>query len=69
MEALPEQDLIAIAAYASFAPGGERSRTGVVVKVRGAIVHWASVKQLLATLSSCEAELVASVTGLKLGLG
>eukprot|EP00975_Prorocentrum_lima_P047486 9928359-Prorocentrum_lima.AAC.1 len=29
MEALPEQDLIEISAVASFAPGGERSGTGV----------------------------------------
>eukprot|EP00975_Prorocentrum_lima_P014986 3179178-Prorocentrum_lima.AAC.1 len=29
MEALPEQDLTEISACASFAPGGERSRTGV----------------------------------------
>eukprot|EP00975_Prorocentrum_lima_P026054 5477639-Prorocentrum_lima.AAC.1 len=63
MEALPGQDLIDISAYAGFAPGGERSRTGVVVNVFGAIVHWASVKQSFTTLSSCEAELVAAVTG------
>eukprot|EP00975_Prorocentrum_lima_P067820 12917177-Prorocentrum_lima.AAC.1 len=66
MEALPEQGLLDISANASFAPGGERSRIGVVVEVLGAIVHWASVKQSLTTLSSCEAELV---TGVKLGLG
>eukprot|EP00975_Prorocentrum_lima_P070636 12933225-Prorocentrum_lima.AAC.1 len=69
MEALPEQDMIEISADAGFAPGGERSRTGVVVKVVAVIVHWASVKQTLTTLSSCEAELVAAVTGVKLGLG
>eukprot|EP00975_Prorocentrum_lima_P062286 12884857-Prorocentrum_lima.AAC.1 len=28
MEALPEQDVIEVSAYSSFAPGGERSRTG-----------------------------------------
>eukprot|EP00975_Prorocentrum_lima_P046212 9665303-Prorocentrum_lima.AAC.1 len=66
MEALPEQDMIEISAYASFAPGGERSRTGVVVKVFGVIVHWASVRQSLTALSSCETELVAAVTGVKL---
>eukprot|EP00975_Prorocentrum_lima_P071079 12935694-Prorocentrum_lima.AAC.1 len=69
MEALPEQDTIETSADASFAPGGERSRTGVVVKVYGVIVHSASVKHTLTTLSSCEAELVAAVTGVKLGLG
>eukprot|EP00975_Prorocentrum_lima_P024183 5088979-Prorocentrum_lima.AAC.1 len=61
--------MIEVSADASFAPGGERSRTGVVVKVYGVIVHWASVKQSLTTLRSCEAELVASVTGVNLGLG
>eukprot|EP00975_Prorocentrum_lima_P010582 2246427-Prorocentrum_lima.AAC.1 len=69
MEALPEQDMIAISADASSAPGGERSRAGVVVKVYGVIVHWASAKQTSTALSSCEAELVAAVTGVKLGLG
>eukprot|EP00975_Prorocentrum_lima_P022016 4633603-Prorocentrum_lima.AAC.1 len=69
MEAQPEQDMIEISADASFAPGGEISRAGVVVKVHGVIVHWASVKQTLTTLSSYEAELVAAVTGVKLGMG
>eukprot|EP00975_Prorocentrum_lima_P006759 1456023-Prorocentrum_lima.AAC.1 len=54
-EALEEQDMIDISADASLAPGAERSRTGVVVKVFGVIVHWASVKQSLTRLSSCEA--------------
>eukprot|EP00975_Prorocentrum_lima_P016470 3491271-Prorocentrum_lima.AAC.1 len=35
----------------------------------GVIVHRASVKQSLTTLSLCEAELVAAATGVKLGLG
>eukprot|EP00975_Prorocentrum_lima_P051361 10758945-Prorocentrum_lima.AAC.1 len=69
MEAIPEPGVIESSADASFASGGERSRTGVVVKVFGAIVHWASVKQSLTTLSSCVAELVVAVTGVKLGLG
>eukprot|EP00975_Prorocentrum_lima_P071447 12937700-Prorocentrum_lima.AAC.1 len=67
MEALPGQEMIEISADASFAPGGEIPRTGVVVKVYGVIVHWASVKQTLTTLCSCKAELVAAVTGVKLG--
>eukprot|EP00975_Prorocentrum_lima_P028425 5973908-Prorocentrum_lima.AAC.1 len=69
MEALPEQDMIEISADATFAPGGEISRAGVVVKVYGVIVHWANVKQTLTPLSSCEAELVAAVTVVTLGLG
>ena len=32
-------------------------------------MHWVCKKQTLATLSSCEAELSASVHGLKIGLG
>ena len=33
------------------------------------VVHWMCKKQTLATLSSCEAELSASIHGLKMGLG
>eukprot|EP00975_Prorocentrum_lima_P071006 12935227-Prorocentrum_lima.AAC.1 len=58
-----------MSANASFAPGGERSRTGVVVKLFGVVVHWGSGRQSLPALSSCEAELVAPATGVKLGLG
>ncbi len=64
-----DHEAIEISADASFSPGGDRSRTGVVVRLFGTIVHWASVKQSLTTLSSCEAELVAAVTGIKLGMG
>ena len=35
----------------------------------GSVVHWVCEKQTLATLSSCEAELSASVHGLNIGLG
>eukprot|EP00975_Prorocentrum_lima_P033497 7025107-Prorocentrum_lima.AAC.1 len=63
VEEPPAPDIIEISADASFAPGGERSRTGVAVKVFGVVVHWASVKQSLNTLSSREAESVAAVTG------
>eukprot|EP00975_Prorocentrum_lima_P013745 2923328-Prorocentrum_lima.AAC.1 len=62
MEPLP-QDMVEISADASLTLGGERSRTGVAVKLFGVIVHWTSVRQSLTTLSSCEAELVAAVTG------
>ena len=58
-----------IASDASFCPGGDRSRTGIVISWMGAVVHWVCKKQTLATLSSCEAELSASVHGLKIGLG
>eukprot|EP00975_Prorocentrum_lima_P026973 5673026-Prorocentrum_lima.AAC.1 len=64
-----EDAKVEISADASFAPGGERLSTGVVVNLFGVAVHWASVKQSLTALSSCEAELVAAVTGVKLGVG
>ena len=60
---------VEISADASFAPGGDRSRTGLVIKVNGMIVHWASKKQPLTSLSSCEAELEAAVMGSKFGCG
>ena len=58
-----------IASHASFCPGGDRSRTGIVILWMGSVVHWVCKKQTLATLSSCEAELSASAHGLKMGLG
>ena len=58
-----------IASDASFCPGGDRPRTGIVIMWMGSVVHWVCKKQTLATLSSCEAELSASVHGLKIGLG
>ena len=58
-----------IASDASFCPGGDRSRTGIVIMWMGAVVHWVCKTQTLATLSSCEAELSASVHGIKIGLG
>ena len=58
-----------IASDASFCPGGDRSRTGIVILWMGMVVHWMCKKQTLATLSSCEAELSASIHGLKMGLG
>ena len=57
-----------IAYDASFAPGGDRSRSGVVILLNGQVVHHASNKQSLTSVSSCEAEINAGVMGLKLGL-
>eukprot|EP00975_Prorocentrum_lima_P049665 10392159-Prorocentrum_lima.AAC.1 len=37
--AIPGQDLVEVSADASCAPGGERSRTGVVVKVPVSYTH------------------------------
>ena len=33
------------------------------------VIHWASSKQSIVSISSCEAELNANVTGVKLGIG
>eukprot|EP00975_Prorocentrum_lima_P063966 12894724-Prorocentrum_lima.AAC.1 len=63
-----EDSKLYISTNGSFAPGGARPRT-VVVKLCGVVVHWASVKQSLTALRYCEAELVAAITGVKLGLG
>ena len=57
-----------IATDASLGPGGGRSRSGVVVLLNGVPVHWASTRQSMTALSSCEAEVIAHVAGLKLGL-
>ena len=54
---------------ASHSPGGGVSRTGVVIHVNGIVVHWASHRQSMMTLSSCESEIVAHVTGFKLMIG
>jgi len=54
---------------ASLAPGGDRSRTGIVIAMNGYIVHWISKRQGLAATSSCEAELNGSFLGLKTGIG
>ena len=53
---------------ASFAPGGAKSRSGVVIMMNGHVVHWTSKKQSIVTLSTCESEMLAQVTGMKLGL-
>ena len=41
-----------IASDASFCPGGDRSRTGIVILWMGMVVHWMCKKHTLATLSS-----------------
>ena len=54
---------------ASFAPGGDRSRDGVVIYWRGGLVFWYSKKQHLATLSTPESELGGCIPGIKFGIG
>ena len=53
---------------ASFAPAGDRSRTGVVIFWKGGTIFWHTKRQGMATLSTAEAELGAGVPGLKYGL-
>ena len=57
-----------IAADASWAPGGDRSISGVVILVLGAIVHWRSQKQSGAALAVHGAELNSVVTGTTVGI-
>jgi len=61
--------VMCVSTDASHSPGGGASRTGVVIQVNGVVVHWASHRQSLTTLSSCESEIVAHVTGFKLMMG
>ena len=53
---------------ASLAPGADRSRSGVIIKVGGILVHWSSTKQSIVAISSCDAEINATVTGVKLAM-
>ena len=50
---------------ASFAPGGDKSRSGYCIYLGGHLVHWGSAKQQLTALNSCEAEFEAAVVGVK----
>ena len=65
-----QQDVptILISTDASFAPGGGKSRTGVVVLLDDMVVHWMTGRQTRTSCSTCEAELLASKTGLQVGL-
>ena len=49
-------------------PTGDRSRTGIVVYWRGNLIFSHSSNQSMATLSTAEAEMGATVPGLKYGL-
>ena len=70
IQAVPSDDeIVESSADGSFSAGGGRSRTGVVVLFRDAIVHWASQRQTMTSLSSCESEIHGACAGVKLGLG
>ena len=53
---------------ASHAPGGDRSRSGVVILLGGVVIHCHSSKQSITAISTCESEIEASHVGLKLGM-
>ena len=53
---------------ASFAPGGDRTRTGVVINGMYVIVHMCACRHALATSSAHEAELNGTVAGVHFGL-
>ena len=63
-----EAPQVLVATDASFAPGGGRSRTGIIVMVNDIIVHWMTGRQDRTALSTCEAELLAHRKGLQVGL-
>ena len=60
--------VVDVATDASSAPGGDRSRSGIVVKVGNHIVHWATNRQTITAISSFEAELNATMVGIKIGI-
>ena len=59
---------VLVATDASFAPGGGKSRSGIIVMVNDIIVHWMTSRQERVSLSTCEAELLAHRKGLQIGL-
>ena len=63
-----EEWRLEITTDASHAPGGDRSRTGVVILLGGVVLHWHSGKQTLTAMSTCESEIEASHIGMKLGM-
>ena len=69
LDARRQDDFIVdIATDASFAPGGDRSRSGIAIKVGNHIAHRATNRQTITAISSCEAELNATVVGIKIGV-
>ena len=57
-----------IEADTSFAASGDRSRTGIMIYWRGNPIFWHSSNQSMATLSTAESEMGATVPGLKYGI-
>ncbi|CAE7232438.1 TY1B-NL2 [Symbiodinium natans] len=54
---------LSVSADASFAAGGDRSRSGVAALLCGQLVQWSSVRQSLAAASAVEAEIQAAGLG------
>ena len=51
----------------SFAPECQRSQEAAVIYWRGMTIHWSSSRQAFIAQSTCEAELVSTVSGANLG--
>lgn len=60
----PTERLVRVSADASFAPGGEKPRSDVAIRVFGTIVHWSSNKQALTAMSEDEVGLPSVVSGI-----
>lgn len=54
---------LSVSADASFAPGGSKSRSGVVAMLNGCLIQWSSTRQSLAAQSAVEAEIQAAGLG------
>ena len=66
-QGLQTHGLLEIYTDASFAPECSRSQEATVVLWRGLTVHWSSARQAFIAQSTCEAELVATLSGANMG--
>ena len=64
-----ERMILNISTDASHSPGGNVSRTGVVVTLNEKVIHWATNRESCTALSSCVSEILAHITGFKLMIG
>ena len=64
---LQRHSLLEVFTDAGFAPEASKSQEASVVMWRGQCVHWMSARQPFTAQSTCEAELVATVSGANLG--
>ena len=64
---LQRHGLLEVYTDADFAPECSRSQESAVVLWRGLVIHWTSSRQAFVAQSTCEAELVATVSGANMG--